>query len=105
MGTGWGPLPRAPLGRVAKSDTVKKVYKLYWSTYIHTHTHLWIGESTWPQGYRDWGRGWQLVMWLCHGPPSIGKALSRGPASQDDGRTQKGGQSRRIWWGKGAREA
>ena len=39
MGAGWGPLPRAPLGRVAKSDTVKKVYKLYWSTYIHTHTH------------------------------------------------------------------
>lgn len=30
------PLGRA--GRVAKSDTVKKVYKLYWSTYIHTRT-------------------------------------------------------------------
>lgn len=29
-----GPLGRA--GRVGKLDTVKKVYTLYWSTYIHT---------------------------------------------------------------------
>lgn len=42
-----GLLLRGPLGkasRVAKSHTVKKVYKLYCST--HRHTHLWIGKST-----------------------------------------------------------
>ena len=77
-GASWG---RA--GRVAKSDTVKKVYKLYCSTHSHahirTHAHPWIGRAPGHRVDRNWGRGWQLETWLLPQPPhhhlGIGEAL------------------------------
>lgn len=59
---------------MVKSDTVKKVNRLYCSTY--THARLWIGKSTWPQGPRKLGEG----MAACYtafaiAPLETGKAL------------------------------
>jgi hypothetical protein len=78
-----GPCPGVPWGGQAgwPNHTVKKVYKLYWSTPTHTstHTHLWIGESTWPQGPQKLGEGWQFVVWLLPQPPLDKKGLKLRP--------------------------
>lgn len=73
-------------GRAAKSDTIKKVYKLYWSTYTRTYTHAHRHtpvdrEEHLATGSIETEREWQLVAWLLPQLPCTGKAFDGDPTS------------------------